>query len=702
MNPWRPLPLLRLVIPFIAGIVAGLSTGYCFLPAFFFILTFSACFLLVLINLTGLRFSLRWLAGSLILISLFVCGLERALETEREAVQPPAITFVQAEIFLVRVIESPVVKQGSIRCEVDVIAVRRNGDWNQVKSRFMLRVYEPSELSCLRFGRFYLVRGRPEPLIFFNNPHAFNYSRYLYSQGVRYQLECSKAECCQVVKRDSYGICALAMDIRDYLLKIFKDKGLSGQEFSVASALLLGYVNDIDNKLRSAFAASGTMHILSVSGMHVGIIFIFLETILSFLKKIRYGTTVKCLTEILFIWSYAAITGFSPAVLRAATTLSFLITGKTIKRKPEMLNILSASVFFLLIMNPALLADVGFQLSYLAVIGIVLLYKPIYDLYVTHLWLPDKIWALIAVSAAAQIATFPLSMFYFHQFPNYFILSNLLIVPFSNGIIFLGIISLLLSPLPFAGRLSVTALRILVSWLNACVLWIEHLPGSVSRGFFPGILDVLLIYLLIIAICFFLIKKRPVFLVPALAILVILEGFAIADKLNTTERYSIAIHKGSQGFVIRILKGRKELCLYSGIGMMNDKFTGEQIRNERLAEKIKQVYIRWIRISGRQGLTGFEEVGRWGGMLVVKGHKIWLLERDISSGFSSEIHADIVLISGNVPVRMTSVKRIFMPGIVLNVSTSSHRKVLKWTDEAKHLKMNFYDLKTSGFYQEEI
>jgi len=702
MNPWKPMPLLRLVIPFMAGTVAGMPGSYCIRPAFFFAFTGSACLLIFLISLKGLSYRLRWLPGSVILISLFFCGFERAMERRKGTEGQPAIPISGPGIYLVRIAESPVVRQGAVRSVAELIAVKRNHGWDQVNSRCVLRVYGPFEPGFLRFGRFYLVRGRPEPLVFFTDPHTFNYSGYLYSQGIRYQLVCMNTACRQVMKRESYGLFVLAMDIRDRLLKILKDKGLSGQEFSVAGALLLGYVNDIDSKLKSAFAASGTMHILSVSGMHVGIIFIFLETALSFLNRIRRGRTIKCLAEILFIWSYAAITGFSPAVLRAATSLSFLIAGKTMKRKPEMLNVLSASVFFLLMMDTTLLADVGFQLSYMAVIGIVLLYKPIYDLYVTHLWLPAKIWAMIAVSAAAQMATFPLTLFYFHQFPNYFILSNLIIVPLSNGIILLGIMSLLLSPLPVAGEFSVAALRLLVHCLNASVLWIEHLPGSVSHGFFPGIVDVLLIYLLITAVCLFLIRKRPVFLLLAITALVILEVSAISRKAGIAKRYSIAIHKGSRGYAIRILKGRKELCLFSGIGIMNDKFTEEQIMNERMAEKIRQVYTRWAGTGGWQKPVGFGEVGRWGGMLVVKDHRIWLLDRDPSPGIKSGIHADIVLIAGDIHVNMELVRRIFTPGMVLNGSGSSHRKVLKWMDDAKRLKMNFYDLKATGFYHEEI
>jgi len=702
MNPWRPLPLLRLVFPFISGTIGGLVAGFCPLPPFVFIIILFTGIFFLIFSLKSIRYGLRWLPGIIIMISLIACGFGRAIEGRRTNEQKQVAAFAGPGTFLVKTTESPLVRNGSVRMMAEMLALKNARGWEYVGSKCILRIYGNSEPGFCRYGRFYLVRGRPDPLVFFSNPHTFNYSAYLASMGVKYLMSCTGNECRQVMNRKSPGMFAFALDIRDRLLKVLKDNGLSGQEFSVSAALLLGYVNDIDPGLKSAFAASGTMHILSVSGMHVGIIFIFLDTVLSFLDKLRYGRSMKCLTEIVFIWSYAAITGFSPAVLRAAASLSLLIAGKSIRRQPEMMNVLSASVFILLISEPGLLTDVGFQLSYLAVIGIVLLYKPIYSLYQTRLWFPEKVWGLIAVSIAAQLSTFPLSLFYFHRFPNYFILSNLIIVPLSNGIIFMGIISLLLSPLPFAGKLSVAGLKFLVHLLNACVLWIEHLPGSVSRGFFPCLPAVLAIYMLIVSICLFLMKTKQVFLLVAIACIVILEASVVYDHYKGAKGYHIAVHKGCRGYAIRILKGRKELCFNSGLEMMNDNYTGEQIMNERMAQKTGQVFIRWMGISGWQKVTGFGEVGRFGHMLVAKGRMIWLLDHDLSPGLRSGIHADIVLITADIHVDMKSLSRVFTAGLVLNVSNASHRKVLKWADEAKRIGLDFYDLRTAGFYHEEI
>ena len=156
------------------------------------------------------------------------------------------------------------------------------------------------------------------------------------------------------------------------------------------------------------------MHVLAVSGLHVGIIFLILNTLLSFLGTSKNGRVVKAIILLIALWSYALLTGLSPSVLRAATMFSFVIMGTVLNRKSSIYNTLAASAFFLLIINPNLLFEVGFQLSYIAVLGIVYLQPLIYNRIYTRWWLLDKIWAITAVSIAAQIATLPLTLYYFH------------------------------------------------------------------------------------------------------------------------------------------------------------------------------------------------------------------------------------------------------------------------------------------------
>lgn len=693
--------MLRLVIPFICGTLAGIICKTLVPFPLFFCILLTSCLALFLFHRFTLSYRLRWLAGSFILFAFFVSGFQMAgINFRQDCIGLPDTG--TAVIMLLRVSDCPSARQGSASAITELVSYRHAGAWKPLKTKLYLRLYGNKANTILSYGNYYMVYCRPGLLKFFHNSHSFNFREYLFNKGVRYETGISVSNCIPVPGDHANMISRLAFKARDRLLRILREKGLCGQEFSVAAALLLGYVNEIDSRLKLAFAASGTMHILSVSGMHVGVIFLFLETALAFMAKFRYGVYLKLLVQLVFIWAYAAVTGFSPAVLRAATCLSFLLAGKALRRKPEMLNVISASLFFLLIIDPLIITDVGFQLSYLAVTGIVILYKPIYDLYVTHSWLPDKIWALVAVSIAAQLATCPLSLYYFHRFPNYFILANLLIVPLSNGIILMGILGLLCSSIPLLGPLSISALKLLLACLNKSVLWIGSLPGAVTPGFFPTATEIILWYLVIIFMFLFLTLRNKKFLLPALLCIIILEFSAMVENSCSYSRSVLAIHQGNKGYVIRYTRGRKEICFYSGLRMMTDPFIAMQIGSERMAGRVNSVKERWIKTRGPQNTLGFPEVGRFGDMLAAGGRRVYILNTALSKGLDAKIHADILLISRNEGYKIEQLKKIFTPLIILNVSTASHSRVADWSDQAVRMGLKFYDLKTTGFYQEEL
>mgnify|MGYP001169641341 CR=1 FL=1 len=182
---------------------------------------------------------------------------------------------------------------------------------------------------------------------------------------------------------------------RNRLLSILKQAQLKGDEFAVASALLVGYTDKLDADLLSAYSQTGAMHILSVSGLHVGIVFVVLNTLLLFLDRFKYGLIVKALILIFFLWIYAFISGLSPSVIRSAIMFSFIAYGKSLKKNSTIYNTLAASALLMLLYDPFYLFDVGFQLSYLAVIGIVAI-QPLYSSIIkTDNWLFYQLLSLV-------------------------------------------------------------------------------------------------------------------------------------------------------------------------------------------------------------------------------------------------------------------------------------------------------------------
>jgi competence protein ComEC len=293
------------------------------------------------------------------------------------------------------------------------------------------------------------------------NPHEFDYKSFLASRGIYQQLFTNDDQVKTLGRNKGNGFVQYALSLRQRMVEKYEHYIPDKEASAVASTLILGYKAELSSEVLSAYSQTGTTHVLSVSGMHVGLVFVVLNALLWFLNSTRKLRILRASIIILLIWAYALVTGFSPSVSRAALMLSFYVFGKALNRSSNSYNLVAISAVFLLIYNPFFLLDVGFQLSYLAVLGLIYFYPKFYHLLYVKNKLVDAVWSYVALSCAAQLATFPLAMFYFHQFPVYFLISNLFIVLPVTAIMYLGIAFLfipwdvLLTPM---GRLSGAAL----------------------------------------------------------------------------------------------------------------------------------------------------------------------------------------------------------------------------------------------------
>ncbi|VAW24937.1 DNA internalization-related competence protein ComEC/Rec2 [hydrothermal vent metagenome] len=279
-----------------------------------------------------------------------------------------------------------------------------------------------------------------EPL----NPHSFNYKEYLKNHQIYHQIRLKK-QAFLVSQKTDVTLKGVAAKIRNNIIKSLKKSGFKKDELAVITALLLGQRNSITKDLMQRYTSAGAIHILAVSGLHIGIILLLLLFIFSPIHNFKNGKLIAAVLIVLTLWIYAVIAGLSASVVRAVTMFTVLTIGLQLKRRSNIYNTLVVSIFILLLFNPLYLFEVGFQLSYLAVFAIVWIQPKLYSLWKPKLWLLTKVWQLFTVSIAAQIGVLPLSLFYFHQFPGLFFISNLIIIPFLGTILFVGIIVIFLS-----------------------------------------------------------------------------------------------------------------------------------------------------------------------------------------------------------------------------------------------------------------
>ncbi|MBA4323416.1 MAG: competence protein, partial [Odoribacter sp.] len=343
--------------------------------------------------------------------------------------------------------EPPVEKENTFKLVVEVRNIKDSTTWKEVSGKAIIYLQKDSFSSGLHYGDRLFISSDFSEVRSPQNPSEFNYKKYLSNRFVYHQSYVKSGKW-KLVSRDHGNIfMTAAINIRNLFLGIFRDNKITGREYAVSSALILGYTDKIDPELMKDYSNVGVIHILSVSGMHVGVIFLVLNYLLFFFEKFRHGKIIKTIILLLLIWLYAMITGLSPAVLRAAAMFSFIAAGRSFNRQVNIFNSLAASAFLLLMINPFFLADVGFQLSYLAVVGIIIIQPFLSSLWYPGNWFLKQAWGITVVSVAAQIATFPLSIMYFHQFPNYFLVSNLIVIPFSNFIIYSGMLVLFTAPI---------------------------------------------------------------------------------------------------------------------------------------------------------------------------------------------------------------------------------------------------------------
>ena len=337
----------------------------------------------------------------------------------------------------------------------------------------------------------------------------FSYKKYLQNRQVFHQVYLEPGQWRKTGIRSVNPLLDFADRCRKAFLETFREFGITGQDFALVSALLLGNTEYLDAEIRQEFSYAGATHVLSVSGMHVAIVYIAADRMLFFLKRSRKSRKIHTLLIISFIWLYALITGLSTPVVRASLMFSLVAASNLLRRSSEGYNILAVSAFLQLWINPYDITQVGFQLSYLAVLGIFALYQPFNEVIASENRLVTWIWPVVAVSLAAQLATSPLAAYYFNMFPVYFLLTNLVVVPLSSLIIYFAIALLALGAVGVTFHFLALPLQWSLWFMRESIGEIQSWPGAVIDSLHISEFQVITVYIVIAsAFGLFILRKR--------------------------------------------------------------------------------------------------------------------------------------------------------------------------------------------------
>ncbi len=589
MNHFAHIPLARLVVPFTVGIIAYLSARFHFSNLSFL----TAYLVLGLLWLLGREFFLghyarRWIFGTWAAVFLLVAGYHIAQNNHQLARADHFSHFLEEEGFLLLKVREPVSeKANSYQVIARVKEMMVDGEAKKVSGRLMLYLQKDSLAASVRYGDYLLIENQFQEVGDPKNPGEFNYRRFLSYSNIFHQAYRASGQWQPTGENRGFFLIRWSLALRHQALKTFEEHHLSDREFAVVSALLLGFREYLDEDLRREFAGAGAMHILCVSGLHVGIIFLVLKFLLSFLNKVPRGRIIQTVLVILLIWFYAAITGFSPSVLRASTMFSFVSLGQSFRRTTNIYNTLAASAFLLMIIDPYIITRIGFQLSYLAVISIVALQPFFYQQLVFKNYLLDKAWAILTVSLAAQLATGPLSLFYFHQFPNYFLLTNLIVIPLASLIIYSALATLVLTPIPFVGMIAGKVLFGFVYALHQSVKFIEGLPYSTSTNVFITLPETLGVFVVLVFLSMFFIQQRPKALRLALGVFLLVSISISARSIQNLQNEKMVVYHVNNACAVDFVSGKESVFLMCETLQADPRKVDFHIRENRVRHGIR-------------------------------------------------------------------------------------------------------------------
>ncbi len=696
-------PMVRILLPFMVGIAVCITIHATREIPF---VTWIALLLLSitsgLFHFNKLRFVNRLFFGIIVSLFLFVTGFNSVIQ-HTEILQPDHFSNIQTKgVFIASVIEPLQEKNHSFKTILEIKRVKKGSTLMEAKGRILTYFAKDSVNTPPAEGSIITFSADIQPISPPQNPGSFNYRKYMANSNVYHQVYLNNISWKLLEKPQGFNFYRTANAVSKKFVAILGENGLKGQEFAVASALILGQNDMLDNETRQAYSGSGVTHILSVSGLHVGVIYIIINFLLGFIKKDGWQLYSKTLLILLTIWAYALLTGMSPPVMRSAAMFTFISFGNASKRYVHIINSLAVSALFLLLIDPLMISNIGFQLSYLAIVGIVFINKPIAGLFDPKNKIAKEIWGLIAVSLAAQIATAPLTLLYFHQFPAYFIPANLVAIPLSFLAIYAGVAVLATSFIPVISNFLGLITNYLLFVLNYSVGFIEKLPYSVLKINSVTQKEMILLYLILISILLMFFYKRKTLLYAPLALLLVL---SVSFTLNDTARQKqqkIVFYSINKQSAIGFINGKEQLLIADSV-LLNDKtaikFQLDGTRTLLGLSSTKIIALDTLVHSNQNLPENLKALGSQGNNFLFRNKRIVIIDSiPTIRGSCIKLKVDYLVLRNNPKFKIKNLQQLYEPKFVIIDGSNSFYKTEKWMAEFKMAGVNAYSVKKSGAY----
>lgn len=688
---WKKAPFIRLLIGLVSGILLqwyfnlSLSVfqigfvGSVFVIAAFFFLPFFKRYQLSFINGFAIHLLFLSLGGWL--------TWQQDIRHHRHWFQHH---YTGTESMVATLEESLSEKTKSYKANASISALMQGDSLVPVKGKIILYFKKDSTLPPLDYGSQIVFTKKIQSITNAGNPGGFDYNRYCLFQGITHQVFLQPGDYIINPGKKGTRLQQFIVDCRKQVLQTIRRYIDGEKEQGLAEALLIGYKDDLDRSLVQSYTNTGVVHVISISGLHLGLIYWLLVQLLKPLERKKSLRWLYPVLILIGLWLFTLLAGAQASVLRSAVMFSCIVIGQSLRRKSSIFNTLALSAFLLLCVNPFWLWDIGFQLSYTAVLSIVLFMKPVYNWFYFSNKFLDFFWKLNAVTIAAQLMTTPISLYHFHQFPNYFLLTNFVAVPLSTIIVLAEILICAFAVIPVAAEIAGRITKSLIYCMNSYVEQIESIPFSVSTGLQINAIQAIALTCFVCAVVYWLREKnKPAFFTALISLLVFIiyrsESFVNANRQQKIIVYNIP---GKSG--IDFIQGR-DYYFVGDSSLLTDVFTrnfhlqpARTLQRVRSVQQLDNLFINDPYIS-------FDSL-----------HILLLDETIRYAPATGRQTIDLLILSGNPKIYLNRLHQSFIIRQVVAGSAAPAWKKKLWKRDCDSLHIPFHDVSVDGAFVKNL
>ncbi len=685
---WKEAPFTRFLIPFISAIIAEWygNIRISFIWTIFFT---SLCTLILFAQSKFvLQFKYNWIKGSLLNSLLFCLGYfvtgfnDYSQHGSRQL-------YKKGDVVIANIEEPLIEKSKTLKAEASIQFIVRKDSLLLTKSHILIYLQKDSTTFLMNYGSQIVFTKPVQPIRNAGNPGAFDYQQYCSFQHIYGQVYLTKKDFIILPKKKENFFKKFLFILRKKIVNNLQTYIKGKKETGLAEALLIGYKNDLDKDLIQSYTNTGVVHIIAISGLHLALIYSLLQFSLKKVGGKKNSRWIKPIILITCLWSFSFLSGASPSVLRSAVMFSFIIIGKSFSKSGSIYNSLAASAFLLLCYNPFWIWDIGFQLSYCAVLSIVIFERVIYNWFFIKNKLLDIVWKSASVSLAAEILTGPISIYHFHQFPNYFLFSNLLAVPLSSLVLLGELFVCFIGFVPFIAKIAGAIVSWMIMLLNGIIEYIEKLPFSIWDHLHISLFQLLFIYMAIVSFSVWLLQKNKTQLWITLFALMCFAIPRALSFINTNHQSAIVVYNVPHHEAIDFIRGR--VCIFKGDDAIekNDSIQNIYFRPARIQYRINQVFKSRLVDSSNNSCTIFQ----------VKNKRVVVIDRSIFFKETwQKITVDLIIIAKSPQIDIHNLSSVFNCKQWIFDASNSISKINAWKRECSQLGLSSFNVADKGAF----